>query len=111
MDITAEYCYENISKAPIYEFKDVNTYERTLFQSDVIDYAILEDSETKCTMKQNVGQMPKVKSKLVKNSSNFKIQWSKEKINLSHIMYIISLLDKKSPLFLKLNKLFQVLLT
>lgn len=31
MDITAEYCYENISKAPIYEFKDVNTYERTLF--------------------------------------------------------------------------------
>lgn len=41
MDITAEYCYENVSKAPIYDFKDVNNYERTLFESDVIDYGIL----------------------------------------------------------------------
>lgn len=77
MDISLEYTYENILKAPIYEFKDLSTYERTLFDSDVIDYAILEKSETMCSTKQIIGNLPKVKAKSIKNSSSFKIEWVK----------------------------------
>lgn len=77
MEISLDYTYENILKAPIYEFKDLSSYERTLFDSDVIDYAILEKSETTCSTKQVIGNLPKVKAKSIKSSSSFKIEWVK----------------------------------
>lgn len=60
------FSYENILKADRFNFSKLVQYEKTLINSDTIDYSLLDKSEKKSLMTGKIGKIPKVKDKIIK---------------------------------------------